>query len=67
LLLDFGKYVVLTAVMQLILYIKEKNAILFTYPLEVCSLDCLENVVRLCAFGLHSCFCLYHNQGLLFL
>ncbi|CAH8273143.1 unnamed protein product [Arabidopsis lyrata] len=27
-------YVVLTAVMQLILYIKEKNAILFTYPLE---------------------------------
>ncbi|KAL9285773.1 unnamed protein product [Arabidopsis thaliana] len=34
LLLDFGKYVVLTAVMQLILYIKEKNAILFTYPLE---------------------------------
>ncbi|XP_010495959.1 PREDICTED: probable signal peptidase complex subunit 2 [Camelina sativa] len=30
-----GLYVVLTAVMQLILYIKEKNAILFTYPLEV--------------------------------
>ncbi|XP_023636505.1 probable signal peptidase complex subunit 2 [Capsella rubella] len=29
-----GLYVVLTAVMQLILYIKEKNAILFTYPLE---------------------------------
>ncbi|ESQ38163.1 hypothetical protein EUTSA_v10028970mg [Eutrema salsugineum] len=27
-------YVVLTAVMQLILYTKEKNAILFTYPLE---------------------------------
>ncbi|CAL9232973.1 unnamed protein product [Arabidopsis halleri] len=29
-----GLYVVLTAVMQLILFIKEKNAILFTYPLE---------------------------------
>ncbi|CAH2071552.1 unnamed protein product, partial [Thlaspi arvense] len=34
LVLDSGKYVVLTAVMQLIMYVKEKNAILFTYPLE---------------------------------
>jgi signal peptidase complex subunit 2 len=29
-----GLYVVLTAVMQLIMFVKEKNAILFTYPLE---------------------------------
>ncbi|KAL1211068.1 Signal peptidase complex subunit 2 [Cardamine amara subsp. amara] len=29
-----SRYVVLSAVMQLILYTKEKNAILFTYPLE---------------------------------
>ncbi|KAG7552938.1 Signal peptidase complex subunit 2 [Arabidopsis thaliana x Arabidopsis arenosa] len=33
-LYPFYRYVVLTAAMQLILYIKEKNAILFTYPLE---------------------------------
>lgn len=31
-----GTYVVLNGVMQLIMYTKEKNAILFTYPLEVC-------------------------------
>nr|VDC69900.1 unnamed protein product [Brassica rapa] len=31
---DYGKYVVLNGVLQLILYTKEKNAILFTYPPE---------------------------------
>lgn len=35
---------VLTAVMQLIMFVKEKNAILFTYPLEVCSLTVEENI-----------------------
>ncbi|KAF6153509.1 hypothetical protein GIB67_027376 [Kingdonia uniflora] len=30
--LDFGKYVLLGVVLQLIVYIKEKDAILFTYP-----------------------------------
>ena len=37
---DYGKYVVLNGVLQLILYTKEKNAILFTYPPEVCFLNC---------------------------
>ena len=32
---DYNKYVVLNGVLQLILYTKEKNAILFTYPPEV--------------------------------
>ncbi|CAN6995276.1 unnamed protein product [Brassica rapa subsp. trilocularis] len=31
---DYDKYVVLNGVLQLILYTKEKNAILFTYPPE---------------------------------
>ncbi|KAG2296251.1 hypothetical protein Bca52824_042920 [Brassica carinata] len=31
---DYGTYVVLNGVLQLILYTKEKNAILFTYPPE---------------------------------
>ena len=35
LILDSGKYVVLNGVLQLIIYIKEKNAILFTYPPKV--------------------------------
>ena len=34
--LDSGKYVVFNALLQLIIYVKEKNAILFTYPLAVC-------------------------------
>jgi len=34
----YDTYVVLNAVLQLILYTKEKNAILFTYPPEVWSL-----------------------------
>lgn len=29
---DTGKYVVLNGILQLIIYFKEKNAILFTYP-----------------------------------
>ncbi|GAB2284959.1 hypothetical protein Dimus_019414 [Dionaea muscipula] len=31
-ILDSGKYVVINGVLQLIMYTKEKNAILFTYP-----------------------------------
>ncbi|GAB2233561.1 hypothetical protein Droror1_Dr00002787 [Drosera rotundifolia] len=32
LVLDFGKYVIVNGLLQLIVYTKEKNAILFTYP-----------------------------------
>ncbi|CAN1168834.1 Signal peptidase complex subunit 2 [Linum perenne] len=32
LILDYGKYVALNVVLQLIIFVKEKNAILFTYP-----------------------------------
>ena len=38
---DYGKYVVLNGVLQLILYTKEKNAILFTYPPQVSPLSLL--------------------------
>ncbi|KAL6531044.1 hypothetical protein OROHE_014113 [Orobanche hederae] len=32
LIFDAGKYVVLNGILQLIVYLKEKNAIMFTYP-----------------------------------
>ncbi|XWS56680.1 hypothetical protein CRYUN_Cryun09bG0106400 [Craigia yunnanensis] len=32
LILDFGKYIAFNGLLQLIIYTKEKNAILFTYP-----------------------------------
>lgn len=30
--LDYGKYIIFNAILQVIVYTKEKNAILFTYP-----------------------------------
>ncbi|XVE69363.1 hypothetical protein DITRI_Ditri09bG0146100 [Diplodiscus trichospermus] len=32
LIFDYGKYIVFNGILQLIIYTKEKNAILFTYP-----------------------------------
>lgn len=30
--LDYGKYIIFNVILQVIVYTKEKNAILFTYP-----------------------------------
>lgn len=40
---DYGKYVVFNGLLQLIIYTKEKNAILFTYPPAVSSLFEMDN------------------------
>lgn len=49
--LDSGKYVVFNGILQLIIYTKEKNAILFTYPPEVSiDFDCFE--VDMCCIAL---------------